>query len=393
MPSRSGVPLPESPPRLPGASPDRGDGRAGRINRGRANVSGTSRRSGFSIDRADGHGLTYLTERAAALRLHNLRAPKPPDTRTAFQGVDVWRWQYFKDVPCPPGVIVPVDDPTAWRLFPEYHTLYDKRFICESQGVPCGPHGTMPDRFPVFSKPIMNLHGMGMGGRTIHSAAELEAHFTPGHMWMALHTGRHVSTDVAVAGGRPRWWRHTVGKPLEGGMFDYWTVHAGPRPVLEASLSRWIAVNLKGFTGIINFETIGGTITECHQRMSEQWLDLNGPGWLGAVVDLYAGGRRARVGGWRFAVRPRTGYSVVLFGPRGPRYWIDPEAVAALRARPGVSSIQITFDPFRPPEQHAMPPGGFRLAIVNCWNLPTGLAVRAQLRRRFMRLSGNGKFS
>ncbi len=378
MLSRSKDPT-ESPPRLPGASSDRGDSRAGRLSASPLGGSGTAR--------ANGPGITSLTDHAAALRLHNLRAPKPPDARTSFQGVDVWRWQYFEDGPCPRGVIVPVDDPTAWRLFPASRTLYDKRFICESQGVPCGPHGTMPERFPVFSKPIMNLHGMGMGGRIIHSAAELEAHFTPGHMWMAFCTGGHVSTDVALTNGRPRWWRHTVGNPLSGGMFDYWTVRAGARPALEASLGRWSAANLKGFTGIVNFETIGGTITECHQRMSEQWLDLNGPGWLRAVVDLYTGGR------WRFPVRPKTGYSVVLFGPRGPRYRIDPEAVKALRTGPGVSSIQITFDPFRPLERHAMPPGGFRLAIVNCWDLPTGLAVREQLRRRFLLLSGNGLLS
>ncbi len=105
------------------------------------------------------------------------------------------------------------------------------------------------------------------------------------------------------------------------------------------------------------------------------------------MVELYAKGR------WRFAARPETGYSVVLFGPRGARYWIDPDAADALRAQPGVSSVQITFDPSKPPEQHAMPPGGFRLAIVNCWDLAAGLAVREQLRHRFIIVRENGKRS
>ena len=30
-----------------------------------------------------------------------------------------------------------------------------------------------------------------------------------------------------------------------------------------------------------------------------------------------------------------------------------------------------------------MPPGGFRLAIVNCWDLDAGRAVRARLRDLF----------
>ncbi len=318
------------------------------------------------------------------LRLHNLNGDKPAEDQVPFQGVDSWRWQYFEAVTCPRSVVIPVDDPTAWRLFPTRRRIYDKLFICESQGIPCGPHGVTPDRFPVFSKPVMNLHGMGAGGRIIHFAAELEAHFAPGHMWMTLFTGRHVSTDVVLTNGTPRWWRHTVGRPLPGGMFDYWMVLAERQPELEAYLGRWIRANLRGFTGIVNFESIGGAIIECHLRMSEQWVDLNGPGWLDAVVGLYAYGR------WDYRDRPKAGYSIALFGPHGPRYWIDPTAVAALRAQPGVSSIQITFDPFRPPEHHAMPPGGFRLAIVNCWDLEVGLAVRERMRRLFRVMSTNG---
>ncbi len=302
-----------------------------------------------------------------------------------FEGVDPWRWQYFEGVPCPDSVVIPIDEPTAWRLYPAYRRVHDKLFICESQSIPCGPHGIRPERFPIFSKPIMNLHGMGTGGRIIRSATELDAHFTPGYMWMKFLTGRHISTDVALIVGGPRWWRHTVGKALPGGMFDYWTVLAERLPKLEEYCRTWSRTNLRGFTGVVNFETIGGVIIECHLRMAEQWLDLNGPGWLESVVELYAHGR------WRFTNRPVTGYSIALFGPHGSRYSIDPAAVDELRTWPGISSIQITFDPAKPPERHAMPPGGFRLALVNCWDLQAGLAVRERLKRLFRVRSLDGK--
>ena len=294
-----------------------------------------------------------------------------------FKGVDLWRWQYFEGITCPDSVTIPVDDSTAWQLYPQYRHVYSKLFICESQGIPNGPHGVMPTEYPVFSKPSTNLHGMGIGSRVIRSAAELEAGFTPGHMWMAMLGGLHVSTDVAVVRGQARWCRHAIGYALPRGMFDYWTVHARPRPRLSGYLGRWIQRHLPGFTGIANFETIGGKIIECHLRMgSEQWVDLNGPGWLQSVVRLYTAGR------WQFGTPPRTGYSVVLFGQHGVVYAIDPDAVNELRRSPGISSIQITFDRSRPREQHAMPPGGFRLAIVNCWDLAAGCAVR----RRFTAL-------
>jgi hypothetical protein len=51
-----------------------------------------------------------------------------------------------------------------------------------------------------------------------------------------------------------------------------------------------------------------------------------------------------------------------------------------LKQRPGVSSLQITFHEDWDPGRHPMPPGGFRLAIVNCHDLGAGRAVRALLR-------------
>jgi hypothetical protein len=50
-----------------------------------------------------------------------------------------------------------------------------------------------------------------------------------------------------------------------------------------------------------------------------------------------------------------------------------------LRATRGVSSIQITFHAGKSPKAHAMPPGGFRLAVVNCWDLSAGLDARQKL--------------
>jgi hypothetical protein len=301
------------------------------------------------------------------------------DQSKPFRGVDPWREQYFEKEPVPPGIVIPVDEVSAWDLYPDRRWVHNKLLICESQGLPHGPHGTIPPGYPVYSKPIYNMRGMGTGGRVIHDEAEYVAALQPGHLWMPLFTGVHVSTDVALERGVPRWWRHTTGKhaPAEG-TFDYWTVHAAADPALEGYLGAWLERHLQGFTGIVNIETIGGRMLECHLRMAEQWLDLNGVGWLTAVVRLYAEGV------WRFAdADRRDGFSVVLFGAHDTRWSIDRAAVAALLRRPSISSIQITFDDSLPPELHAMPPGGFRLAIINCWNLDAGIAVREELGRLF----------
>jgi hypothetical protein len=50
---------------------------------------------------------------------------------------------------------------------------------------------------------------------------------------------------------------------------------------------------------------------------------------------------------------------------------------------PQVRSVQITFHQDRAAEAHPMPPGGFRLAIVNCLNLEAGREARARLAEFF----------
>jgi hypothetical protein len=292
---------------------------------------------------------------------------------------DPWRTQYFTTVSCPDNVAVPTDDELAYQLFPRHRWIYNKLLICETQGLDNAPHDIMPRHFPVFSKPIYNLRGMGSGGKIIESPEQFRAELQPGHMWMPLLTGEHVSTDAAVVNGEPVWWRHTVGKTLDQGMFDYWMILAEARPEIERYCGNWLRHHLKGYTGCVNFETIGTKIIEAHLRFADQWPDLYGPGWIEAVVDLYANGH------WHFCDDTRrTGYSIVLFGAHGPHYKRpDDRAVDELLSWQGVSSIQVTFHDNKPPEMHSMPPGGFRLAIVNCWNSETGFKVRERLGSMF----------
>jgi hypothetical protein len=289
--------------------------------------------------------------------------------------LDPWRLQYFADVPCPDDVHIPTEDADAWAWYPAQRWIYNKLEIAESQELPCGPHGVEPPGYPVFSKPICNMRGMGADSRVIHSAREYAGCLRPGHMWMPLLEGEHVSSDCAVVSGEPRWWRHALGQPSGGGTFDHWTVLAGQRPEIEAYAGDWVRKRLEGYTGIVNLETIGTRIIEAHLRFADQWPDLYGAGWVEALVRLYAKAV------WSFDDRERReGYSVVLFGAHGPRYHHPPpELLDALRAMPGISSVQITFHEDRPSEAHAMPPGGFRLAIVNCWHLQSGFEAREKL--------------
>ena len=295
---------------------------------------------------------------------------------------DPWRLQYFAHVKT--AANIPTEDGDAWTWNPRHRWVYDKLAVALSQRLEAAPHGVMPPRFPVFSKPIVNLKGMGAGSRVLVSAADYERHYMPGHFWMPLLDGAHVSSDVAVVDGEPRWWRHVKGKPAGEGTFDYWTVQAAPDVEIEAACGGWIEKNLADYTGMFNLETIGGKIIEAHLRFADQWPDLYGPGWVEALVGLYE--RRE----WDFHDDDRCeGYSVVLFGPKGRVFRHPPPAlVEAIKRTPGVTSVQITFHEDRAPERHAMPPGGFRLAIVNGFDLDRALAARERLKEYFLSRQG-----
>jgi len=292
--------------------------------------------------------------------------------------VDPWRFQYFDHVKT--AANIPTEDCDAWQWYPAQRWVYDKLAVALSQNLDAGPHGVTPARFPVFSKPITNLKGMGVGSRVLETAADYERHYAPGHFWMTLLDGRHVSSDVAVVDGEPCWWRHATGKPAGEGTFDYWTIHAEPDADIETRCGAWTQKNLAGYTGMLNLETIGGTIIEAHLRFADQWPDLYGPGWVDALVGLYENRD------WDFYDDDRSeGYSVVLFGPNGRRYRHPPQAfVDEIKRTPGVTSVQISFHENWEPERHAMPPGGFRLAIVNGLDLGKALAARERLREYFL---------
>lgn len=292
---------------------------------------------------------------------------------------DPWRMQYFEGVACPENVVIPTDDPDCWQLYPKHRWVYNKLTIAESQGIPCGPHGVMPEQFPVFSKPIFNLKGMGVGSMAICNAEVLAHVYHPGHFWMEMFAGDHVSTDCAVVDGHVKWLRHATGVASEGGTFDCWTIESGNRPKLELKIEDWVRQHMAGYTGMMNFESIGGGLIEAHLRFADQWCDLYGAGWVEALVKLYAEGV------WEFDDSARRrGFSIPLFAEHAEQFSHPPEAAQAkIRAMPGIKSLQITFHDMKDASQHAMPPGGFRLGVINATNLNAGLAARDELASAF----------
>jgi hypothetical protein len=265
---------------------------------------------------------------------------------------DPWRYQFFEGVSCPAHINVPTDDLDVYDWIPQFRWVYEK--------------------------PNINLRGMGLNSGAVETAAEFEA-MPDGHMWMPLFTGEHISSDCAIVGGDVKWIRHALGFPWHNGMFTHWVIETTQRPELNQFLSDWVNRNLSGYTGMMNFETIGGHIIEAHLRFADQWCDIYGKAWCNALVTLYAEGV------WALNEETqKTGYSIPLFLKHGHVPPHPPQDLQRrIRTLPGVSSLQITYYESRSGNAHPMPPGGFRLGLVNCFDYEAGLKARALLATGF----------
>jgi hypothetical protein len=292
---------------------------------------------------------------------------------------DPWRFQFFEKAHCPADVFIPTDDTDCAEWYPEQAWIYDKLKIARTQSIRSGTRENLPSQFPVFSKPNINLKGMGVGGKVVYSETEFKKHCNQCHMWMEFFEGAHVSTDCAIIDGEIKWMRHATGIVWHEGMFKHWTIHAGPMPELEKFLRAWTKRHMPNYVGMMNFETIGGRIIECHLRFADQWCDLYGHKWLESLINLYA--KKT----WNLDTSAdEEGYSVPLFASHGgPFRHPTIEAQAKIRAMTFVTSLQITFHELKPDELHPMPPGGFRLGIINCTNLEAGFEARLELAKCF----------
>ena len=135
---------------------------------------------------------------------------------------------------------IPTEDADAWLWYPRHRWVYDKIAVALSQGLEAAPHGVAAAALSGVLQADHQSQGHGRRQPRAALAAEYDEASRAGHMWMTLLEGRHVSSDVAVVDGEPRWWRHVTGEPGGGGTFDHWTVHAEADAAIEHYCGAWI---------------------------------------------------------------------------------------------------------------------------------------------------------
>lgn len=224
----------------------------------------------------------------------------------------------YASVEIPEDLDIPILDKDAWDAYPKYQHLYNKLFVNKSAGVKCNLIGASrgPRKFPVIVRPVYNLFGMGHQARRVFFPADFEQLDLSGHFWAEKINGAHYSWDLAIVGGRIAWAQTWIGKrhpSNEPGMMSHWSTREASAGS-ERRVAAWVEENLEGFTGMINLETIGGMIIECHLRVGDVLYMCNSQ-LLQAIVDLYASGE------WTFDGSVGDFHMFPIWARRGSPGW------------------------------------------------------------------------
>lgn len=269
----------------------------------------------------------------------------------AFVGMDSWEVQYFKHIDAG-GVTVPCADIYSYDAFSEYNWVYNKLALMNYQNIRAAPHGVIPETFPIFSKPIYNLWGMSMGAKRLDDWKE--EYYIPGHFWCEFLEGEQLSVDLAVDKGKIKWKAVARATKDKKGSFTRFDITSDIPDKQFNTINKIVEDVFIEYSGILNFEMIGNSVIEIHTRMSPQFVDLYGEGWLESVVKLYKGE------GWN-DVPLNDGYSCVLRVAEAKRYSIADGYKEHIKGL--VSSVQICFKPGE--IEIGNDENSYRLAVIN----------------------------
>ncbi len=292
-----------------------------------------------------------------------------------FKNPDDWEVHLFSEIKCPENVTIPVSDDAAWKNNPGYRWAFNKMNLCSIQGLRHGPHGLEPESYPVFSKPIYNLWGMGMGCGILTDEKMMFENSMPGHFWMDLLDGEHSSIDTVMVNGKLKWMAKSIGLAGEDQTFDYWKVNIE----LDIEIPKSIMKHFSAYTGLINFELIGNTVIEIHLRLSSEFTVFYGKRWLNSIVSLYEKQK------WHYSDSTTTGYNVPLFldsdiTKAKPNY----ELIEKLKNNEKILDIQVCIDDYGYINGLANPKGGNRIAVISSLDLNEAIKIREILKENIL---------
>lgn len=284
------------------------------------------------------------------------------------------------------SVTVPWNDIEAWKLpkNQDYLWVYNKLEIARKQKIYCAPVGVTPstNKFPLFAKPIMNLHGMGLDSHVLKNLRDYQKiKFKSGHFYSTYLTGTFYSIDMLLYQGKIQICVCFRGYPSTKyqSAFDYWETL--PSFKLPVKIRNYIEEWLPGYTGCVNIETIGNTIIEVHLRMGDiNQIDCykisceSDDLFFSRIVDCYKSKKPTKC-----PIVDKI-YLIPLFVPRWVYHFIgdiNDATLLSLCNRHSVFMIQRDSSP----DNVGNPTGGIRIMNLSVTDLQQGQQCRKKILR------------
>lgn len=167
-------------------------------------------------------------------------------------------------------VSIPFYDEEAW-VYPEnknYRWVYNKLELALYQNLQAAPFPVPPKKYPVISKPITNLNGMGQEAGIINNEAEFLENYFSINFWMEYLIGEHLSYDLVISNGEIVF--HTCFRGIKSAknenQFEYWE---SIDKELPKSVTKLVEQRFGSYYGCLNTEVIDGRMIEAHTRMGD----------------------------------------------------------------------------------------------------------------------------
>lgn len=274
------------------------------------------------------------------------------------------------------GNDISVNDFEAYDKYINYNYLYNKLFIARSQGLKCGTKKDNVDKLPVIVRPIINLVGMGKNSKTVCRYKDIS--IPKDCFWCEFLTGKHLSYDIFINDHGIQDYIIFRGYPTEKGMFDKWKYIKNKK--LPYKLIIWINKYLKNYNGVINLETIGEFIIECHLRMGDMNL-FQREDITKNIIDCY---NNLKIN----PLKLPTIYLVPVFVPKGKFVKVTKSMlIKAINSDKKNWKSIVTY--MRDNKSESNPVGGDRLCMIVVYNLYVGLKIRKILLNMIFRKHKN----
>tara|TARA_Y100000816_G_C26090068_1_gene575919 strand:- start:1003 stop:2136 length:1134 start_codon:yes stop_codon:yes gene_type:complete len=169
---------------------------------------------------------------------------------------------------------VPDFDGQAYKMYPEHNYVYDKLWVCKTQGIKGGTLEDLiqnrykVDKYPIFIKPRWgHKSASSKNCYKIKNYEELERYKKIPHMmWSEFIDDTEGMTDFIVHNGTiVHQITYKYSKTQHGVVADDWK-YISPENQPPEEMIKWINNHMKGYTGICNVQYRGKIIIEVGLR-------------------------------------------------------------------------------------------------------------------------------